>query len=68
MLRHFAILLLFAVPAAAADVTVVDQPPVAPANSQYVSNRKPLQPSGLVPQGVGGKNLGRRLGCWWGDR
>jgi len=46
--RHFAVLLLFAAPAAAADVSVVDQPPVTPANTQYVSNRKPLQPSGLV--------------------
>ena len=34
--------------APAAEVTVVDRPPVAPANTRYVSNRPPLQPSGLV--------------------
>ena len=34
--------------AMAADVTVLDRPPVEPANAQYVANRKPLQPSGLV--------------------
>src|SRR5438067_13298976 len=31
-----------------ADVSVVDRPPVEPANSNYVSNRPPLKPSGLV--------------------
>jgi Beta-L-arabinofuranosidase, GH127 catalytic domain/Beta-L-arabinofuranosidase, GH127 middle domain len=40
--------LFLASPISAAEITVVDKPPVAPANSQYVSNRKPLQPSGLV--------------------
>lgn len=39
--------LLFAIPAFA-DVTVVDKAPVTPANTQYVANKKPLQPSGLV--------------------
>lgn len=40
-------LLLIAAPALA-DVTVLDRPPTAPAATQYVGNRKPLQPSGLV--------------------
>src|SRR5262245_33236895 len=39
--------LLIAIPAFA-DVTVVDKAPVTPANTQYVANKKPLQPSGLV--------------------
>jgi DUF1680 family protein len=43
-----AALLGFAVPGLAADISVVDKPAVTPANTQYVSNREPLQPSGLV--------------------
>jgi hypothetical protein len=39
--------LLFAIPVFA-DVTVVDKAPVTPANTQYATNKKPLQPSGLV--------------------
>lgn len=42
-------LLAAAVPAApAADVSVVDKPPTAPANTRYVGNRPPLQPGGLL--------------------
>ena len=44
---------LIAGPAAAADVTVLDKPPVAPANTQYVGNRVPLQPSGLAQGCIG---------------
>ena len=40
--------LLFAAPALAADVTVLDRPPVTPASTQFVGNRPPLEPSGLV--------------------
>ena len=36
------------VPPCAADVTVFDKPPATPANTQYVANRPPLKPSGLV--------------------
>jgi DUF1680 family protein len=45
---RFIPLLAIAAPAFAADVTVVDRPPVQPANTRYVTNRAPLQPSGLV--------------------
>jgi hypothetical protein len=40
--------LLLAAPVRGGDVTVVDQPPTAPANTGYASNRAPLRPSGLV--------------------
>jgi DUF1680 family protein len=48
MLRPLSLALLISGPVFAADVTVVDRPPVKPANMQYVTNRPPLQPSGLV--------------------
>jgi DUF1680 family protein len=44
---RFLLPLLIAAPVLA-DVTVVDKPPTSPSNTQYVANRKPLQPSGLV--------------------
>lgn len=40
--------LLLITPLVAADVTVVERPPVEPASTQYVGNRPPLKPSGLV--------------------
>ncbi|MFO0926127.1 MAG: glycoside hydrolase family 127 protein [Gemmataceae bacterium] len=40
-------------PSAAAEVTVVDRPPTAPATTQYVAHRPPLQPAGLVRLPVG---------------
>src|SRR3954449_1643760 len=46
--RSVLVALLFAGPAVAADVTVLDKPPVTPAITQYVANRPPLKPSGLV--------------------
>ena len=54
-LRSLLIISLLATPALAGDVTVLDRPPVTPANTQYTTNRPPLQPSGLVrlpPQAV----------------
>jgi DUF1680 family protein len=48
MSRPLTLALLVTSSALAADVTVVDRPPVKPANTQYVANRTPLQPSGLV--------------------
>ncbi|MBO0698135.1 MAG: glycoside hydrolase family 127 protein [Zavarzinella sp.] len=39
---------LLPTPLLAAEVTVLDRPPVEPASTQYVPNRKPLKPSGLV--------------------
>ena len=48
MFRPLSLALLVAGPAVAADVTVLDKPPVEPANTQYVANRPPLKPSGLV--------------------
>ena len=48
MFRPLFLALLLASTALAADVNVVDRPPVKPANTQYLTNRPPLQPSGLV--------------------
>ena len=42
------VLLLLAPAGRAAEVSVADRPPVAPANTNYVSNRPPLRPNGLV--------------------
>src|SRR4051812_3156257 len=46
--RPLLLALLSASSALAADVTVLDKPPVTPASTQYVANRPPLKPSGLV--------------------
>src|SRR5437868_11997856 len=43
-----ALLTTLLLPAAPADVSVVDRPPTAPASTQYVTNREPLTPSALV--------------------
>jgi DUF1680 family protein len=48
MFRPLSITFLIVGPAVAADVTVLDKPPVEPASTQYIANRPPLKPSGLV--------------------
>src|SRR4029078_4027489 len=42
------VVMVILIGAGAAEVTVVDRPATAPANSLYVSNKAPLQPSGSL--------------------